>query len=164
MTPFFATLLVSAAVILRSVTGQAISMDYREPLVDVLSICEAEIPSCTLLPQTVQAPCLYAADGQIIIATTTPTATAQISVSESGVTNTRLYDIASSVTPSAGSKPTTGSSRVVTVMTISPSSTSATKMVEAPRSAPGNVDFLSVLLTLSAMAVAEVFICKLGHD
>ncbi|KAK4936995.1 hypothetical protein LTR10_022244 [Elasticomyces elasticus] len=216
MTPFLATLLASAALILRTVTSQSTSIDYCEALVDVLSICEAETPSFTLLAQTAQAPCLcgsqlgtiswgpsswdnlasacavqyatvnvavasdasvldtfctgYAANGQSVVASqttrastgpsasVTPSATAQTSARESSATNTGLYSIASSVTPSAGSGTTANPSTVVSVVTASPSLTSATKTGAAPRSAPGNVDFLSVLLTFGAMAAAELFI------
>lgn len=58
MSPFLTTLLTSAALLLQTVASQSTSIDYCEALVDVLSICEAETPSFTLLPVTAQAPCL----------------------------------------------------------------------------------------------------------
>lgn len=58
MTPSLTTLLASAALLLQVVAGQSTSIDYCEALVDVLSICEIETPSFTLLPVTAQAPCL----------------------------------------------------------------------------------------------------------
>lgn len=57
MAPFLSTFLVFTALLLRPVISQT-TVDYCQLLADVLSICEVETPSFSLLPATEQAGCV----------------------------------------------------------------------------------------------------------